>query len=140
MGIKPADQVARDYGLEPSELAARLRSDTAFQAQVKEYKQVWLHPSNAAERVRIKTAVLAEDGLVDLWAIFVNPEVNPATRLEVHKHVTKLADVEPRREGEAMGSRFSVTIVLPGEEPMKVVAEGSGGDEEPHGALALEVA
>ena len=131
MRIKPAGAVADEYGIPRAELVRRLKTDKAFQAQIAEYQQIWLHPTNAAERVRIKSAVLAEDGLHALWDIFMDRDINPGIRLDCHKHLAKLADVEPRRAAEdAQGSRFAVTINLPNVDPMEVVATVTDASED----------
>lgn len=127
MKIKPAAQVADEYGLTPQELAHRLKTDKQLRLQVAEYAAIWNSPMHAKERVRIKAACMAEDALMDVWAILTNGELNPSVRLDAHKHLTKLADVEPRREGAEGGSRFSVTINLPGREEMVISA---GTDDE----------
>ena len=124
MSIKPVKSICEEYDIKPSELKVRLKTDAQLRLQVNEYAQIWNHPMNAKERVQIKSAVMAEDGLMDIWKIFTNPEGNPAVRLDCHRHLTKLADVEPKRDAAEQGSRFSVTINLPGEsEPMRVVAQ-----------------
>ncbi len=134
MNIKSPAAIAAEYGLSTSELSRRLKSEPQLAGQVTEYRKVWNHPMNAAERVRIKTAVLVEDGLPDLWALFTNTENNPNMRLDVHKHLTKLADVEPKREADNdIGSRFNVTIVLPGAEPMEIHA-ATGAEPIEHAA------
>jgi len=121
MGIKPVAALLDDYGLSAAQMRQRM-ADPNYQAQIREYRRIWSSPMNAAERVRIKTAVMVEDGLTDLWQIMTNAEMNPSVRLDAHKHLTRLADVEPQRSADAGGSRFSVTINLPGQEQMVVEA------------------
>lgn len=130
MRIKDAAQIAKEYDIPQAELARRIRTDRNFAAQILEYKRIWHHPTNAAERVRIKAAVLAEDGLINIWNIFQNPDTHPAVRLDAHKHLTKLADVEPKKDLDAQGSRFSVTINLPNVDPMEVVATVADASED----------
>lgn len=126
MRIKPAGAVADEYGIPRAELVRRLKTDKAFQAQIAEYQQIWLHPTNAAERVRIKSAVLAEDGLHALWDIFMDRDINPGIRLDCHKHLAKLADVEPRRDTALdTGPKFSLTLNLGGADPMTIEADSS---------------
>jgi len=134
MGIKTPKAIAEDYGLQPQELVQRLQNDRNFSRQVSEYRNVWLHPMNAAERVRIKAAVLAEDGLLEVWRILVSDDINPSVRLDAHKHVSRLADVEPKKDLADGGSRFSVTINLPSGEAMQVVASQIDDDDFPDDA------
>jgi hypothetical protein len=123
MNIKGAQQICSEYDLQPSELRHRLVNDTQFKLQVTEYRQIWSHPTNAKERVQVKAATMAEDALTDVWQMLTNPEVNPSIRLDAHKHLSRLADVEPKRDAADQGGRFSVTINLPGAAPMQVVAD-----------------
>jgi hypothetical protein len=123
MAIKNPKDIAADYGLPPKELAQRLQTDTAFARQVREYRAIWLSPTNAAERVRIKSAVLAEDGLMEIWRVLVNDDLNPSVRLDAHKHLSKLADVEPRREDAQSGPTFSLTLNLGGDATETIVME-----------------
>lgn len=124
MRVKTADVVAESYGLTRGDLLHRLRTDKQFAMQVKAYKEVWHNPMNAVERTRIKAAVLAEDGLVDVWRLFLDTDVHPSIRLDSYKHICKLGDVEPKAVGAdgGGGTRFSVTINLPNCDPMEVVA------------------
>jgi len=125
MNIKNAQQICSEYDLPPNELRYRLNHDKQFRLQVAEYRQIWSHPTNAKERVQIKTATMVEDSLTDIWQILTNPDNNPAIRIDAHKHLSRLADVEPKKDGVDQGSRFSVTINLPGAEPMQVVADAA---------------
>ena len=134
MGIKTPAEVAQDYGLTPADLKLRLSKDKQLQHQVRELRQMWNDPTNVTERVRVKAGAMVEDALMDLWHMMTNPENHPGTRLDVHRHLSKLADVEPKRDAtDAQGSRFSVIINLPGQsEPMRVVAEQTAALDAEH--------
>lgn len=124
--MRPAADIASDYGMTSQELITRLKTDRQLQLQVSELKRIWNSPLSAAERVRLKTAVMVEDGLTDLWRLMTNSDTAPAVRVDIHRHLAKLADVEPKKDPIEQGSRFSVTINLPGAaEPMHVVAESA---------------
>ena len=123
MGIKNPKAIADDYGMPHQELVQRIQTDKAFARQVSEYRRIWLSPTNAAERVRIKAAVLAEDGLMEVWALIVDDTLNPSVRLDAHKHISKLADVEPRREDAQSGPTFSLTLNLGGDATETIVME-----------------
>jgi hypothetical protein len=88
---------------------------------------------NAAERVRIKAAALAEDGLMDIWHLLVDQDVNPSVRLDAHRHLAKLADVEPRREDAQSGPTFSLTLNLGSDGAPPIVVEQT--QPEPMDAL-----
>jgi hypothetical protein len=129
MNIRPTRDVAADYGLTERELAARIRNDRQFRQQIASYKAVWDAPTNARQRIQVKSAVLVEDALPALWNIMTDPDMHPSVRLDTHKHLAKLADVEPvpKDAGGPMGGGFSVVINLPGEDaPMRVVSEEVG--------------
>ena len=128
MGIKNPKTIAEDYGLPAQELVQRLQSDASFANQVSEYRKTWLHPMNAAERVRIKAAVLAEDGLIEIWRLLVDDTLNPSVRLDAHKHISKLADVEPRPADAQSGPTFSLTLNLGGDQAETIVLEQARPD------------
>lgn len=120
IGLRPAAEVADAYGLSASEVAHRLRDDKAFASQVMDLKRAWRSSLSAKDRVRMKSEVMVEDALPFLWKLLTNPEVHPGVRLDLHKHLTRLADVEPKPQAQEGGSRFSVTINLPRQDPVEV--------------------
>jgi hypothetical protein len=123
MNIRAPADIADAYGMTPQELSDLIKSDAQLRLQIREYKQVWSNPMNAVERIRIKAAVMVEDSLLDLWKIMTNEEQSPAVRLDTHRHLSKLADVEPRKDAGDQGPKFSVTINVPGTtEPMTIDA------------------
>lgn len=64
---------------------------------------------------RAKCAVMAEEGLVDLWHIFNNVETPRALRFDIHRQLVKWADLEPKQSAGPTGPGFSISINLPGQ-------------------------
>ena len=114
-GIKTPKEIAAEYGLTAGELKVLWHKDKQLQKQVSELRRMWNDPTNVTERVRMKAGAMVEDGLMDVWAMLTDVENNPSVRLDAHRHLAKLADVEPKREAGMEGSRFSVVINLPGD-------------------------
>ena len=122
VGISPVADILKQFGLRKEQLKAMLQ-EQGFRNMVSQYKQEWLAASNAKERIRLKAAVMAEHNLLILHDIINDMDLNPTARLEAYKQVTALADVQPKKDVTDTGSRFSVTINIPGAEPMSVAAD-----------------
>ena len=76
-----------------------------------EFTRDWKSPMNVKERIRLKAALAIEDGLIDMYQLFRNPDLAPAARLDAYKQLIALSDTAPRRdEGGDGGSGFSITI------------------------------
>jgi hypothetical protein len=65
---------------------------------------------------------MVEDALPDMWHLLANAEVHPNVRLDVHKHLSKLADVEPKKDAPEVGPQFTLTLNLGGDnDPLRAV-------------------
>ena len=126
--IHELDDILKRHLITREHLRA-LTEQREFQMMLEQYQRDWNSPMNAQERIKLKASLAAEDGLVDLYAIFKNADFAPNARLDAYKQITTLADAIPKRnEGEGGGSGFSITINVgksTGDEPRGVVIEGS---------------
>ena len=105
-----------------------LCTEPDFVQMLKESKQQWSSPLNVRERVRIKAAMAAEDGLAELYGLFRSVETPATQRLDAYKQLTALADVQPRKETDGgNGSMFSLTINVSGE-AQAVTIDGTVAD------------
>ena len=120
--LKPIDRILREYELDASELRRMLVDDPQLRNQINDIRKSWNSHLSAQERTQLKAALMAEDGLEDLWGMYVNQEIHPGVRVDIHKYLAKLGCVEPKPDAAAGGSRFHVTINLPNVEPMEVIA------------------
>ena len=104
--------------------------DIGFRNMVKQFRNDWEAADNVRERVRVKSGVALEDSIINLYKIAHDADVAPAARIEAVKQLATLADANPRKDSVETGSRFSVTINLPGGEPMQVNANAIEGEFE----------
>jgi hypothetical protein len=113
--LKSRKAIAEDFGMTEQELRVRLDRDQQLRQQYKQMRAFWTSPTNLVDRVRVKSGIMVEDSLPMLWNLMRDPKTPVDTRLKVHQHMAKLADLEPRRSmaegGEGSdGPRFSLTL------------------------------
>ena len=111
-GLYPPTDVLRNHGVTKVEAKALL-GDPQFRSMVNEYRKLWNSPLNATERVRLKSAVAVEDGLIELYALYQDVKAHPQSRLEAFKQLVTLSDLAPKPNAVATGERFHLTINLP---------------------------
>jgi hypothetical protein len=118
MNIKPRATITADYGLTEDEVEGLLTTDQYFRELFRSYQQYWNSPSNAAERIRVKAATMVEDSLPGLWGMMHDPAIPAASRVEIHKHLMRLADMEPKRGPGDVDAPpfFQLTLNMGGEE------------------------
>lgn len=111
--LRPVADICQQFNIAPADLAARLRSDAQLRNQIRACRDEWNSSLSAEDRVRIKAAIMAEDGLLDLWRAFSDPDAGPSIRLAIHQHLSKLGNVQTPPLEAQPGSRFSVSINIP---------------------------
>lgn len=119
-GLNATPEILSRFGLAKDQLKHLIRHDTQFRHQIREYRREWHAPKNAKERIRFKAQLAAEDGLLDLYAIFKDQDAGVTARIEAYKQIVSLADVAPKKDAPDIGSKFSITINL-GESPQEAV-------------------
>lgn len=126
---EPADILDR-YELTKEQLKQKL-GNPHFRQMVREYKAVWNSDLSVKERIRIKSMMMVEDSLLELYSIFQNKEFAVSARMDAFKNMAKVATVDtPDREGQAAGERINISINIPGAEK-PITYEGTtvgGGD------------
>lgn len=101
----------------------RLLEHPGFRNMVEEARVAWAADTNAKERVRLKAGFVVEDALAVIYDIIHDARATPQARIEAFKQAVAVADMGPKKDGGEEGSRFSVTINLPGQAPMAIEAE-----------------
>jgi hypothetical protein len=129
LGLLPIPDIIKRFGITKSQLKGLLHQDT-FKRMVKEAKREWNSASNAKERIRIKAAIAAEEGLLTLYEIFQDLELNPSARLEAYKQITELADVKPKKDVQDTGQHFNLVLNLGDKAPITIEAEALDVDTE----------
>lgn len=130
--LSPVAEVLSRHGLTPPQLRM-LFNDPHFVGIYKETRARWHGDLNSQERMRAKAQMLAEDSIMDIYEIAVDPMANPSQRIDAHKHLASLGDLLPKKDKDAdIGGKVNITINIPvpGEEPLVVNAEAV---EEPDG-------
>jgi hypothetical protein len=131
--ISEIPDIMERYGLTKAQLAAKL-DNPAFKAMVRDYRISWKSDLSVKERIRIKSMVLVEDSLLELYTIFHDKELSANARLDAFKSMSKVATVDaPDREGHQAGERVSININIPGVERPTVVFDGEVVQEEHDG-------
>lgn len=123
-GLRPAAQIAERYGLTPQDLR-ELLGYPPFRAMVRDARQTWTNDMNAEQRVRAKAALAVEDTIPDLHGIIVDSSVRPRERNDAFAKLARVAQLDAPPMAGVTGSNFSVTINLPGGEPITVVPNTS---------------
>ena len=131
--LSPMQEVLERHGLTAPQLKMLLR-DPQFLSIYKETKARWNGDLNAQERMRAKAQMLAEDSVMDIYEIVVDPMANPGQRIDAHKHLASLGDMLPKKDKDAdIGGKVNITINIPvpGEEPVVVNAEVADEGKSP---------
>jgi hypothetical protein len=126
--LLPVEEILERYSKTPAQLK-QLMADKQFRHMVAEFRREWNSPLSARDRVKVKSALAVEDGILELNRLFYDPDVTPNVRLDAYKQLVQLADMQPKRDdaGPATGG-FSISINIPQPEgaPRQMTLEHSG--------------
>lgn len=125
--LLPLPEVMRRFEIDPPTLK-KLLADPQFRHMVKDFKRDWNSPMSAKDRIKLKSLLMVEDGLIELHKIFHNMDLNPAARMDAFKQMTELADAKPKKDALPEGSKFNLTLNLGphATEPFEISAEAQG--------------
>jgi hypothetical protein len=125
-GISTLGDIMRRHGLTFDEYDAKMR-DAAFVGHMVDCKRYWTSETSVSERVRLKAALLAEDGLLDLYQILKSPDTVTSAKLDAFGHLAKAADLGPSKKPDVgTGERFQININL-GEKHVVLEANSIAG-------------
>ncbi len=129
--LYPVADTLKRFNLTADQLK-HLMQDPQFRHQITEYRREWESPLSARERVRMKSALAVEDGLVELYRLYHDVTAHPQARLDAFKQLVNLADMQPKQNAQAEGSKFTLNITLAGDadKPETVVIEAPAISEE----------
>tara|TARA_R110000772_G_scaffold51809_4_gene118867 strand:+ start:560 stop:1018 length:459 start_codon:yes stop_codon:yes gene_type:complete len=131
--LHPVKEILARHNVTSSELLV-LMTDSQFKHMIREYRREWNSPLSARERVRMKSSLAVEDGLVELYRVFQDKDIQPNARMDAFKQLVGLADMQPKKEAGELGPSFSLTLNLGGDDaspitiehaPTKEVTDGS---------------
>ena len=116
--------VLERYGLTVPQFT-KLSKTNQFKTLYREAKSLWESDKNAKERIQAKAAMLVEDTMLDVYKMSTNETVAPAARIDAFKTLAKMGRVSGEyAKGEAdVGSQFSISINLGGQDDTKVIVE-----------------
>lgn len=125
--LYPVADTLKRFSITKAQLQ-HLMQDPQFRYQVAEYRREWGSPLSARERVKMKSALAVEDGLAELYRLYHDVTANPQARLDAFKQLVNLADMQPKQNAQAEGSKFTLNITLAGQDSERVVVEGRTQD------------
>lgn len=126
--ILPLAEIMKRYDLTFDSLAEK-RRDPVFRACLEDYGRAWNSSLSAQERIRIKAALLVEDGLLDIFRILKSSDSVAAAKLDAFTALSRAGDVGPsKKDSVSGGEKFSVTINLPNSAPVTIDATAIEGE------------
>lgn len=121
--LRPVAELLVHYNLSRTGLAKKLK-DPMFRDMVKQAKALWNSDLSVKERIRLKSQVLVEDSILEIFSILHNRDNAIPARLDAFKQLARVAEVDQPERGKGdTGSRFTVSINL-GDTIQPVVIEG----------------
>ena len=121
--LRPVPEILKQYDLSRKDLVRKLK-DPMFRDMVKQAKSLWNSDLSVKERIRLKSQVLVEDSILEIFSILHNRDNAIPARLDAFKQLARVAEVDsPDRSNADTGSRFTVSINL-GEKMSPVIIEG----------------
>ena len=134
--ISPIEEVLARHGLSKAALRAKLQNPI-FRQMVTQAKRVWRSDLSVKERIRLKSMVLVEDSLLELYTIFHDKDAALTGRLDAFKSLSKVATVDaPDKDGAAVGEKVTINISIPGiTKPLHIEAQSHVGDLDDREAI-----
>lgn len=126
--IRPIPEILVQYNLSRSDLVKKLK-DPMFRDMVKQAKSLWHSDLSVKERIRLKSQILVEDSILEIFSILHNRDNAIPARLDAFKQLARVAEVDSPERGKGdTGNRFTVSINL-GDNNRPIVIEGSSHGE-----------
>ena len=122
--LRPVADILNAYSITRQDLVRKFK-DPMFRDMVKQAKTLWSSDLSVKERIRLKSQVLVEDSLLEIFSFIHNKEHAIPARLDAFKQLARVAEVDaPDRNKGDTGSRFTVSINL-GDKPVIIDAEAN---------------
>jgi predicted transcriptional regulator len=121
--LRPVPEILKQYDLSRKDLVRKLK-DPMFRDMVRQAKSLWNSDLSVKERIRLKSQILVEDSILEIFSMVHNRDNAIPARLDAFKQLARVAEVDsPDRSNADTGSRFTVSINL-GEKMSPVIIEG----------------
>ena len=116
MEISDVKEILERNDITSEELRGKIATPE-FRSMVKDFKSWWKSDLSVKERIRLKSMVLVEDSLLELYSIFQDKNNGVNGRMDAFKSLAKVATVDtPDKEGASAGERVHISINIPGTE------------------------
>lgn len=119
VGTKPPAEIWSSHGIKTREEAQRLLSIPAFRAMISEFRAEWQATHNITERIRVRSLLALEEGLLSLYEGGINADNPLSSRKEVFAFFAKLGGIEKTDAAIIPGQGVTIHIDL----------SSAGGDE-----------
>lgn len=100
-GLYEPEDVLKLYGLTAELFNQRVKDNKSFMTFYAEGHAIWNASSNAKERVSAKAGVIFEQWMREANRLLHDPSNPLAAKVELAKHFSKIANMEPVREADA---------------------------------------
>lgn len=129
-GLMPLSEIAYHHGMSLQDLE-RLCRTPAFAQMVDQYRAEWGSLENAKDRIKAKSRLALEEGIVTLFEILNNDKAATAARVAAAKELKDMADLGLKSDQTAVGLP-SISIVLGDHHKMEI-----SGTREPDQQKAI---
>lgn len=131
--LLPLKEILKNHGITGAELKILLGSQQ-FRHQITDFRREWNSPLSAKDRVRLKTSLMVEDALPELYTMFYDTDLAPAARLDAFKKMVDLADMAPKATDNAhQGPKFSLTLNLGNDNQKSVTIDATAEEVDDDG-------
>lgn len=122
--IHPLPDILRRWSLSYEDFKKKLR-DPLFRSIITETKKLWNSELNTKERIRVKSQLLVEDSMLEIYQIVCDKEKSPQARVDAFEKLMKLGDLSEKDKTQAgAGERVTININLGNpDQPIKIVGE-----------------
>ena len=108
LGFETPEEIYPRYNLSESQWWAVARQPAFKRAVVDKQSQI----AEEGITYRIKARTQAEAYLKDLHTLIKHPMTSPSVKLDAIKYVTKVSDLEPKKDKDETGTTFNLQINL----------------------------
>lgn len=110
IGAKPPAEIWASHGIKTREEAQRILSIPAFRTMITEIREEWQATHNITERIRVRSLMALEEGLLPLYQAAIS-NANPlSSRKDTFAFFAKLGGLEKQDLAAVSGPGGGVTI------------------------------
>lgn len=143
MGMRPATDIWRDHGIESREEAAKILAIPQVKTMIKDFRAEWASTNNISERIRVRSLMALEEGLLSLYQGAID-KTNPLNhRKDTMQFFARLAGLDKQSDVPANmlgagGGGVSINIDLSNNGDERIVRINAGSVQQPEDAELIE--